>query len=292
MSEVIVHKPEIENYYDYREYLKDLFEWNKSNMDIFSHRYIVQKAGYKSPTVLKDVIDLKKNLTPVSAERFADAFKLSPEEKTYFLLLRKFNTALTAGEKDTCFNELTQLRKKSSHRTILPDEYEILDDWWTLTLREALSLPDYKHSKKWLARILQPEVTEESVARSLEILEKAGMIQKEEGHWKSRDAVIKTERDVQSIKVTRYHNQMITLAQKALWQVPSHEREISGTTIRIPLEKVDDIKNRLYELRQSILQMAQESENADQIFQLNFQLFPLIKTERPQRLSPSNQENV
>lgn len=280
-------RPEVENYYDYREYLKDLFDWHKSNLEVFSHRYIVQKAGYKSPTVLKDVIDRKKNLTAVSAERFAKALKLTQEEQNYFLLLIKFNTATTAAEKDTYFSELTQLRKNSEHRTIIPDEYDILDDWWTLTLREALSLPDYKHSKKWLARILQQEISEDDVNRSLETLEKAGMIQKENGHWKSCDAVIKTERNVQSIKVTRYHNQMITLAQKALWQVPSQDREISGTTIRIPKDKIDDIKNKLYDVRQSILQLAKESDDADQVYQLNFQLFPLVKTERPQRLNSS-----
>lgn len=283
-------RPDVENYYDYREYLRDLFEWHKSSCDYFSHRYIVQKAGYKSPTVLKDVIDKKKNLSPVSAERFAQAFKLNPEEQKYFLILIKFNTAATAAEKDRYFSELTQLRKTSSHRTIVPDEYEILDNWWTLTLREALSLPDYKHSKKWLSRIVQPAISEEDVSRSLEILERAGMIKKENGHWESCDAVIKTERNVQSIKVTRYHDQMISLAQKALWQVPSHEREISGTTLRIPLDKVKDIKNRLYEMRQSILQMAQECEEADQVFQLNFQLFPLIKTERPQRLNRTREK--
>ncbi len=280
-------RPEVENYYDYREYLKDLFEWHKSNLEIFSHRYIVQKAGYKSPTVLKDVIDKKKNLTPVSGERFARAFKFSLEEEAYFLLLIKFNTASTAGEKDTYFSELSQLRKNSEHRKIVSDEYDILDDWWTLTLREALSLPDYKHSKKWLGRILQQEISEENVARSLETLKKAGMIQKENGHWKICDAVIKTERNVQSIKATRYHNQMITLAQKALWQVPSQDREISGTTIRIPKDKIDEIKNKLYDVRQSILQMAIDSEDADQVYQLNFQLFPLVKTDRPQRLNSS-----
>ncbi len=164
--EVLVEQPVVENYYDYREYLKDLFEWNKKSKTVFSHRYIVQKAGYKSPTVLKDVIDGKKNLTLVSAERFAKAFKLDATDTEYFLLLLKFNTAVTTGEKDNYFSKLTDLRKNSSHRKIQPDEYEILDDWWTLTIREALSLPDYKHSKKWLARILQQEISEDKVGRS------------------------------------------------------------------------------------------------------------------------------
>ncbi len=283
-------KPEIETYFDYREYLKDLFEWSKSCIDIFSHRYIVQKAGYKSPTVLKDVIDKKKNLTLVSLDRFANAFKMSPAEREYLVLLFKFNTAETAGEKDALFNELTQFRTENPHRIIANEELDILDHWWTLALREAISLPDYKHSKKWLARNIQPEISESDVEQSLQVLELAGMIRKVDGQWESCDSVIKTDHNVRSIKVSRFHKQMIALAQKALWEVPSSEREISGTMITIPLEKVGEIKKRLYDVRQSILAMASECENADQVFQLNFQLFPLVKIDRSKRTNSSKKD--
>ncbi len=277
-------KPEIENYFDYREYLKDLFLWHKSDKKIFSHRYIVQKAGYKSPTALKDVIDKKKNLTITSAERFADAFKMTESEKSYFLLLLKFNTAETVSQKDSFFSELTLLRNNSSHRKIEMDEFEILDNWWTLAIREALSLPDYKHSKKWLSRVLDPQISEEEVASSMEILKKSGMIEKVDGQWHCCDAVIKTDKNLQSVKVARYHEQMINLAKRALKEAPSSLREISGTTVRIPLNRVEEIKNRIYNLRQAILLMAENSLDADQVFQLNFQLFPLVKTDRAERM--------
>lgn len=279
-----MQKPEIENYYDYRQFLGDLFLWNKEQIPVFSHRYIVQKAGFKSPTLLKDVIDKKKNLTVKSAELFAKAFQLSPHESEYLLLLLRFNTAQTVGEKDRIFNELILLKQSVPHRTIDEAQFSVLDKWWILTLREALALPDYKHSTKWLGRILQKEISPEEVKSALRILKEAGLIHREKGQWHSVDAIIKTEQNVQSVKIARYHQQMIDLAKEALWNVPSEHREISGTTLRIPMEKIDEIKKRLYDLRQFLLRLAEQSEEADQIFQLNFQLFPLVKVDRKERM--------
>ncbi|GAI76436.1 unnamed protein product, partial [marine sediment metagenome] len=44
-----INKPDIYKYFDYREYLSDLFDYHKKNSPVFSHRYIVFKAGFKSP---------------------------------------------------------------------------------------------------------------------------------------------------------------------------------------------------------------------------------------------------
>jgi uncharacterized protein (TIGR02147 family) len=55
--------PDIFEYYDYRSYLKNLVAFKRQCSSVFSHRYIVQKAGFKSPTALKHVIDGKRNLS-------------------------------------------------------------------------------------------------------------------------------------------------------------------------------------------------------------------------------------
>ncbi|MCP4243316.1 MAG: TIGR02147 family protein [bacterium] len=278
-----MERPDIVEFDDYRAYLIALFSFCKEQQPHFSHRYIVQKAGYRSPTMLKDVLDGRKNLTPTSAERFAAAFKLSAEERRYFLVLHKFNTAETIAEKDSSFSDLTTLRTSQRHRQIAEEEFTILDNWWTLALREALSLPDYDGSDQWLATVLQPFIATKEVQHSLALLEEAGMIERVDGRWRSCDAVIKTARTVPSLKVVGYHRQMIDLAKRALWEVPAAEREISGTTLRIPREKVDEFKDMLYALRQSMLQIAEESDDADQVYQLNFQLFPLVAVDRDKR---------
>lgn len=284
----MIEKPIIDNYYDYREYLSDLFNWFKNNNPAFSHRYIVQKAGYKSPNTLKDVIDKKKNLTVKSIENFGRAFKLDEYEIEYLKILLHFNTAETLSEKDKYFNELTILRKTNPGKQLKEEHFEVLEKWWIPAVRELLSLPDYKHSKKWMARVLEPEIKEEEVSKALNVLNRAGLIKKEQGQWKAVDKIVKTDREVGSLKVAKYHEQMIDLSKKAMYEIVSEKREISGTTIRIPTDILPQIKDILYNVRQNILSLAESSKKPDQIYQLNFQLFPLVKTDRVNRVDSSS----
>ncbi|NLD99936.1 MAG: TIGR02147 family protein, partial [Fibrobacter sp.] len=53
----------IENYSDYREFLRDFYQDRKKRLPIFSYRYFCIKAGIKSPTLFKEIVDGSRNLT-------------------------------------------------------------------------------------------------------------------------------------------------------------------------------------------------------------------------------------
>ncbi len=277
-------KPDIFKYFDYQKFLSDLFDYNKKRKPVFSHRYIVYKAGFKSPNVLKRVIDKTKNLSIDGAVRFATAFKLEEFEKKYFLAMVRFNTATALKEKEKYLIELMYLRKFDVPARISDEYFEIFEKWWHIAIREIVSLADYKHSSKWISRALEPSISPEEAEQSLALLKKLGLIKKIDNVWMPVDKAIKTDAQVRSIKVAQYHREMIRLGGEAITRFPSEEREISGTTLRIAQQDVDKYKGLLREFRQKLLGLAVESENADQVYQLNFQFFPVVKTQRPQRL--------
>lgn len=80
-------RPEITNYFNYREYLRDLFQFKKAQSSVFSNRYIVKKAGFLSPSTLNNIIKGKRNLSNDAAKRFAAAFQLNETEHHYFMSL-------------------------------------------------------------------------------------------------------------------------------------------------------------------------------------------------------------
>ncbi len=283
-SEQNAHKPDIYKYFDYREYLADLFNYHKQIQPVFSHRYIVYKAGLKSPNVLKQVIDKKKNLSSESAERFAEAFKLEEHERAYFHAMIRFNLASSPKEKEKSLVELMQLRQYDIPARISDGFFDIFEKWWHLAVREIVALPDYKHSSKWIARILEPAIKAEEAERSVALLKKLGLIEKKDGVWKPVDKAIKTDSQVTSVKVAQYHREMIRLGGEAITRFSPEDREISGTTLRISKKDVSKYKKLLREFRQKLLGLAVESEDADQVYQLNFQFVPIVKTKRPQRL--------
>jgi uncharacterized protein (TIGR02147 family) len=72
---------------------------------------------------------------------------------------------------------------------------------------------------------------------------------------------------------------MIGLAQKALHNVPSIDREIASLTVKISSDGFSELKKRLQEFREELLQIVQHDQNVEKVYQINFQMFPVSKGE-------------
>lgn len=281
--------PDIFLFYDYRAYLKTLFEFNKAQSRRFSHRYIVTRAGFKSPNVLKNVIDGKRNLTFAAAEQFAKAFKLESAVKKYFLALVQYNQAGTATEKEKFFQELVDMRTRENPARLGEDQYDVFSHWWHLAIREVVSLPDFQFSPDWVSDALSPSITPDEAAESLSLLKSLGLIaMNRDRSWTQVEKTIATDARVKSVMVSQFHREMIRLGGEALSRFPGKDREVSGTTLRVAEADLNKIKTWLREFRMKILGLAAQSAGADQIYQLNFQFFPLVKSKRSGGKLPDN----
>ena len=278
-------KPNIFEYYDYRQYLRDLVTYERKRCPVFSNRYIVQKAGLKSPTALKHVIDGRRNMSLETANRFATALKIEGIKRHYFLTLVLFNQTSSIAEREKYLNELFELKKADDPSRLDEECYDVLSKWYNLAIREIVELPDYKNSAKWIARVITPQITIQEAATALDLLKKLGLIKKVDGHLRPVDKILISDERVRSVKAVEFHRQMIKLGAEALTRFESCEREISGTTIRIASKDVENIKLLLKEFRRKILNLAANSPLADQVYQLNFQFFPLAVPDRKGRLS-------
>jgi hypothetical protein len=67
------------------------------------------------------------------------------------------------------------------------------------------------------------------------------------------------------------------LAQSALYRLPREDRDISTLTLSCNARDLARIRERIRQMRAEITGIACESENADQVFQLNTQFFPITK---------------
>ena len=285
-----IDSPDIFTYYDYRKYLDDLVAYERKRTPVFSNRYIVQKAGFKSPTALKHVIDGKRNLSLESANRFATALKIEGIKRHYFLTLVLFNQTTSLEEREKYLNELLELKRTDSPSRLNEDKYDVFAKWYHLAIRELVELPDYKNSSKWIGRVLSPQIGASDAADSMNLLKRLGLVEKQECAYRSIDKTLATDERVRSVKVVEYHRQMIQLGAESMTRFSCEEREVSGTTLRIKQEDAKLIVTMLRELRKKVLTLAANSENADQIYQLNFQLFPLVHTDRKLRANDERED--
>ena len=280
-SPAALASPDIFLFYDYREFLKALFEYNKLQSRRFSHRYIVTRAGFKSPNVLKNVMDGRRNLTFAAAEAFAKAFKLEGNVKKYFLSLVQYNQAGTPTEREKFFQELVDMRTRENPARLGERQYEVFSHWWHLAIREIVSLPDFQFSPEWVSDALSPSITPEEAAESLTLLKALGLIaMNHDRTWTQVEKTMATDARVKSVMVSQFHREMIRLGGESLSRFPGKEREISGTTLRVTEADLEKIKTWLRDFRMKILGLASQSAGADQVYQLNFQLFPLVKSRR------------
>jgi uncharacterized protein (TIGR02147 family) len=284
------NKPNIYGFFNYRKYLLSLFNYHKAMNPVFSHRFIVSKAGFKSPNSLKNVIDGERNLSLEGAERFAEAFKLDNKERIFFIAMVKFNTAQSQVEKERYLTELIRLRKISLPARLKDDQMEILNKWWHVAIREITALPDYKNSSIWVSRILTPSIDRKDAAASLNLLKRLGFIRKTENGWKPAEKTMQSAPEVRHVYAERFHREMIGLGMEAISRFAPKLREISGTTLRLSGNDVPRVKTLLQNFQRQLLDFAASSKDADQIYQLNFQFFPLVKPDRPNRIQKGKAE--
>jgi uncharacterized protein (TIGR02147 family) len=277
-------KPNIYTYFNYREYLSALFNYHKALSPVFSHRYIVSKAGFKSPNSLKNVINGERHLSLDGAERFARAFKMDDKERYYFISLVRFNTARSQKEKERCLAELLKLRNSSLPARLKDEQFEILNAWWHTAIREVTALPDFKNSSVWISRILEPPIDRKDAAESLELLKRTGFLHKTENGWKPAEKTMQSDPEVTHVYAAGFHRKMIELGKEAISRFSHELREISSTTLRFSGNDIPRIKTLLQNFRRQLLDFAAGSKDADQVYQLNFQFFPLVKTDRPSRV--------
>lgn len=287
-----ISKPNIYTYFNYREYLSALFNFHKASNPVFSHRYIILRAGFKSPNSLKNVINGERNLSIDGAERFATAFKMEEKERNYFILLVKFNTANSQKEKERCLSELLTLRNASLPAGLKDDQMEIMSAWWHVAIREVIALPDFKNSSLWISRVLMPSIHRKDAAASLALLKRTGFIQKTETGWKPVEKTMQTDPEVAHVLAAHFHREMIRLGMESITRFSHEVREISGTTLRLSCNDIPRVKTLLQNFRRQLLDFAGSSQNADQVYQLNFQFFPLVNHDRPHRVKKGKAELI
>jgi uncharacterized protein (TIGR02147 family) len=282
--------PDIFAYFDYRQYLNDLVTYERGRTPVFSNRYIVQKAGFKSPTALKHVIDGRRNLSLESANRFATALKIEGIKRHYFLTLVLFNQTTSLAEREKYLNDLLELKRTEQPSRLDEDQYDVFSKWYHLAIRELVELPDYKNSSKWIGRVLCPPVGAFDAADSMFLLKRLGLVEKQDGRYRSVDKTLATDERVRSVKVVEFHRQMIQLGAESMTRFSSEEREVSGTMVRISREEMKHIVGMIRELRKKVLNLAANNPAGDQIYQLNFQFFPLAVTDRKARVTDERED--
>lgn len=279
-------------YDNYRDFLKDRYQSLKEENPKYSFRYFSRLAGFSSSSVLKMIMDGKRNIAPQSIEKFAKALKLTKEESRFFRSLVLFNQATTADERQACAEQLLRSRELRKIAPLKELQYRYFAKWYFVLIRELVNLPTFREDSQWIATQVHPPITTQEAEKAIEELLELGLLKRDEsGHLRQSDAFVTTPDEVTRSSVAGYHKEMLKRAAESIDRVAREERDLSAVTLCVSRETASKVKELARNFRQAILDLAsQDQQIADSVYQVNVQIFPLAQTESEPKTSDKEEK--
>lgn len=264
----------IYQYLNFREYLKDFYEERKKNNPAFSYQLFANRAGFSAKSFLKSVIDGKKNLTESSRKKLNNILKLSEKAFSYFCTLVEFNQADTLEKRNYYFARLSEFNKRNKARVILSNQYAFYSEWYHNTVRELVTLVDFKEDYNRLGKMVQPAISASKARKSVKLLLSLGLIKKKGKRYVQTDKIITTGDNVKNLATQNFHIQNLKIAAKVISKCSPENRDLSCVIMGLSREGYTAAKEEIKQLRKRLLKIAEMDKKQQGVYHVNILLFP------------------
>lgn len=266
----------IKSYFDYRDYLLDFYLEKKRETSFFSLRYMGSKVGV-DPSHLVKIFRHKRHIGNSLIEVFIEFCGLKGSDAEYFANLVRFNKAKTDIEGKIYYEKLLALKGSNAY-SLEKHQYEFYSKWYYSAILTLLDFYPLKDDFAALAAKISPPISEAKARKAVKLLEKLGLIRKnEKGNWELTHKIITSGDHGSSIAVKSFQEATMRLAIDALYNYPPEKRNISTVTITVAEKNLPKINSLISQFRESLLQLAREETHPDYVYQLNIQFFPLTR---------------
>lgn len=269
----------IEEYDNYREFLSDFIADRKKRFAFFSNRYFCRKAGISSPSLCREVISGKRNLTEKTIAAFSRGMDLTERDTLFFRLLVRFNQSKTIDEQAIYLAELKQFRKKVTTSYIPADSFAYYEHWYHPAIRELASLLDWNDDYELLARSLEPQITPVAAKKSVDLLIKLGFLARQkDGRYKQTAPAIASGNNVTGVR--SLNRQFGELGIAAIENIPVDDRYISSMTVGITRKTYKTLEKEIEAFKDRLRSIVEEQDEAEAVYNLNLHLFPLTRNRK------------
>lgn len=275
------------DYENYRDYLRDYFKEKKENNSSFSFQVFSSKAGFNR-TFIHAVISGTKNLGKSSIGQISQAIGHKKKEQEYFENLVGYNQSERLNVKNRYFENLKALRNTdkgfSEARLIKQDQFDFYSQWYHAVIRSIINQVEFRNDYEWLAKAVRPQIKPSEARKSVELLLRLGLINKtQNGYYKVIDQTITTGKETLSHAVLKFHEAMTIHGLSALRDLPKDKRFLTGLTLGISRKTYDMLCEKIQTFVSEALEMAESDEDSDGVYHINFNLFPVSRTELKRR---------
>lgn len=269
-------------YHDYREYLGDLIAQIKGDSPYASLRTIGDRMGLDASFLVK-VLQKKMHLSIKSLPKVCQYCEFNSRQTEFFETMVRFGRAKKPSECKVFFDRLMSLADlPKTHLT--QEQYSYFLKWHHSTIRSLLSFYDWKTGYSQLAKKLSPPITITEAKESIKLLKELNLIApNSSGFLKPTDINVSTGESWESAAIHSFQQETIELSKNSLDRHDKSSRDISTVTIELNHTDLAVVRDKVKELRKTLLQLSSTSENHDVVYQVNIQVVPT--TQPPEELS-------
>jgi uncharacterized protein (TIGR02147 family) len=270
----------IYEYLDFRQYLKDYYDYHKESDHGFSYRIWADRAGFKAKDFILRVIRGGSRLSAESISSLASAMYLSSAETLYFTEMVWYAQAKTFDDRERRYARLYSQRvryiSKSDTRVMPHDHFEFYSEWYHTAIRSLISSYGFKDDYEWLAENVFPAISFAKARKSVALLEKLGLIKKDKsGIYRVTDADLTTGDEVKKGALLKFYHTGMELMKRALEKLPMDKRNVSGITAGVSEATYLKMIEKIKKFRQEIAQLVKEDHAPDRVYQVNVHVFPM-----------------
>jgi uncharacterized protein (TIGR02147 family) len=278
MEKESILEPDLFTYDNYRIFIRDYLDFQKSHKYGASLRSFSKKAGFSSHSFLTHLIKGERNLSAESIEKMIPALGLSGRQASYFRTLVLYNQSLTAKEKQSYLQELKVFRGDTLFYKVQQAQFDYYSHWYMPVLRELACTKSWNGNYSVLASMLSPAISESEARQGVLTLVSIGLLRKKAGDkFTLQDNVITAE-GIPGVIFRSARSEFMLRAIEASETLPKEERHTSYAVIGTTEAKFNDICETLDSVRKKILQSLDESDPVECVYCINLQAFPVSKT--------------
>lgn len=264
----------LEQYSDYRRFLKDFYADRKKRSPSFSYRQFCLKAGVRSPSLLREVTEGRRNLTETTIQQFVKGLGLTEIDGKFFTALVQYNQAQDPTTRQQWLESMRGMQRRVEARFVPLEHHEFYSRWYLPVLRELACQIDWKRDYALLAGSIRPALTPEEAEQAIELLERMGFLEQGEDGWVQPDPALTTGHEVDSASVRSGNLQFAQLGARSIEDVPPTRRDVSTMVLGVSKDGFRRIKEEIRLFKDRVARIADDDHAANAVYAVNVQLVP------------------
>jgi len=275
----VFNRPNLFDYFDYRDFLQDFYHFHKKRNSAYSYRLFARKAKLGSPNYLKLVVDGKRRITDRTLYQFSRGLGLTRDEEKYFRELVMYQEVSDPDSKDQHLKALMKYQEKQRTPTPLTESRSrALGDWHHLVIRELVATKSFKEDPQWIIKRLGGKITESQAKESIELLLSLKLLRRtNEGKLEQTEPLLTSSDDVPGHLLRSLHRFYLRRALASIFSISSDKREMSGLLLSIPTNRVKEVKEEIKEFRKKLNRKYGMDRNGEEVFFAGLYLFPITQ---------------